>query len=477
MKSLGFLVWLCCLAYRAAAAPLSKGDEIELTRDVPLYFNGTSLVRVGARGERFTVIVTQPEQRRVYISARDGIGNEIALSVIDDAVKIARPATTPSATGKKSTKLQDEQARMAVAIMSARLTPLSRAQAIKRYEGKTESEEAVVRALRFWVQTQNPDGSWGQDDKPGMTGLALLAFVGHGETGDSPEFGPTIRVAIQWVINNAQNFNGRLSTEASFSPLGVYSHAILTDALAEFYLLTKDERVARLIQNAVDYIILGQAPDGSWSFSYSKSLGETFVTGWQMQALYAARLTGLPFNRSANKRVEDSIKLGRIYLARLLRNKADGTTANPGEGRFTPQDIYSRNGIAAFCGYLLGDPQNRTLIRESMERAEKPPSQVSYKRGEPDLYTWFFPAQASIYFGRSPRVIWNRLFQTEILKNQSPDGSWPPLTTSISKGTPRDSNPVWPSRTDLQIDPGVDGRLFRTGLCTLMLEIYYRYAL
>jgi hypothetical protein len=48
------------------------------------------------------------------------------------------------------------------------------------------------------------------------------------------------------------------------------------------------------------------------------------------------------------------------------------------------------------------------------------------------------------------------------VKNQSPDGSWPPLAGKSAGG-------------ELQRAPEGMGPFYRTNLCILMLEVYYRY--
>src|SRR5258708_977527 len=55
---------------------------------------------------------------------------------------------------------------------------------------------------------------------------------------------------------------------------------------------------------------------------------------------------------------------------------------------------------------------------------------------------------------------WNQTFQDEIVTNQGADGTWLP-TGSTSPGNMN--------------DPSIDAQLYRTTLCTLMLETYYRY--
>jgi len=53
------------------------------------------------------------------------------------------------------------------------------------------------------------------------------------------------------------------------------------------------------------------------------------------------------------------------------------------------------------------------------------------------------------------------MFQDELIRSQSNDGSWPPM--------------VHPAHGNLQPDEAGAGPYYRTTLCILMLEVYYRY--
>ena len=55
---------------------------------------------------------------------------------------------------------------------------------------------------------------------------------------------------------------------------------------------------------------------------------------------------------------------------------------------------------------------------------------------------------------------WNRWFQDEIVAAQSPDGSWPP-PGGKAHGP--------------QVENSKTGAVYRTTLCILMLEVFYRY--
>ena len=61
-------------------------------------------------------------------------------------------------------------------------------------------EKAVVKALNWLNQDQNPDGSWGNNAKGAMTGFALLCYLGHCELTDSPEYGEAIAKGIKYLV-------------------------------------------------------------------------------------------------------------------------------------------------------------------------------------------------------------------------------------------------------------------------------------
>jgi len=65
------------------------------------------------------------------------------------------------------------------------------------------------------------------------------------------------------------------------------------------------------------------------------------------------------------------------------------------------------------------------------------------------VYTWYYVTQAKFQKGDKVWETWNRIFTRELIANQQSDGHW--------EGG----------------DHG--GSVYTTCLCTLMLEVYYRY--
>ena len=77
-----------------------------------------------------------------------------------------------------------------------------RAGAVSKFGGTKAGQASLLKALWWLAKVQNPDGSWGSKSKPGLTGLALLTFLAHGETHLSKDFGKTVKSAIQWLVND-----------------------------------------------------------------------------------------------------------------------------------------------------------------------------------------------------------------------------------------------------------------------------------
>ena len=79
--------------------------------------------------------------------------------------------------------------------------------------GKDITETAIMKGLNWLKSVQDEDGGWGNKDKDdqgnpkspiyrdAMTGMALLAYLGHCELQDSPTFGPTVQKGIDFLTS------------------------------------------------------------------------------------------------------------------------------------------------------------------------------------------------------------------------------------------------------------------------------------
>lgn len=341
--------------------------------------------------------------------------------------------------------------------MAGRMGGTAQAKARMQMGGKEKAEKAVMAGLRWLKEHQNEDGSWSTENRPSMTGFAILCFLGHGELPDSPEFGPTVKKGLDWLLAKGTEYQGRLSMTRDGwggGNAGVYEHGIATYAMGEYYTMTKDERFAELLKQAVTHIIQGQAPDGGWQYGYAKGPGsDTSVSGWQIQALKAAHLTGLGIPG-----VDEALDKAMLNLKRVQSENGNFGYTKAGD-RQHPSLV----GVGVLCTYFWKQDKDRSVrdgIEFMLNSTDKYP--VKYKAETADLYAWYYNTQACLMFGGSAWSKWNRLFQDEIADSQNPDGSWPPVSTKAPGG-------------EHQKKPDGAGPYYRTTLCILMLEVFYRY--
>lgn len=336
--------------------------------------------------------------------------------------------------------------------MAGRMGGTARASAMQKFGGKEKAEKAVLAGLRWLKKNQAENGSWGPQNTPAMTGLAVLCFLGHGELPDSPEFGPTIKRGLDWLLEHGTKYQGKMGTGGSLNGgPAVYEHAIATYAMGEYYTMTKDERFADVLRNAVGHIVQGQNPVGGWDYGYAKGpRNDLSVAGWQIQALKAAHLTQLGISG-----VDEALDKSMIFLQRWQGPKG-------GFGYTGPADTYSLAGVGSLCIYFWKQEKDagvRKGIDFIIEETQKD-YPVKYKGDKANLYAWYYHTQACLMFGGSAWTKWNRWYQDEICDNQSPDGSWPPIAGK---------SPGPQSAAD------GSGPYYRTTLCVLMLEVFYRY--
>ncbi|MEO8352150.1 MAG: prenyltransferase/squalene oxidase repeat-containing protein [Chthoniobacteraceae bacterium] len=341
--------------------------------------------------------------------------------------------------------------------MAGRMGGSQRAAAMMKNKGKEKSERAVMKGLRWLKDHQNEDGSWAEEHRPSMTGFAILCYLGHGETPESPEFGPTVKKGLDWLLAKGTEYQGRMSmTRDGWGEgnEGVYEHAIASYAIGEYYTMTKDDRFAEVVKQSVGYIVEGQAPDGGWQYRYAKGPNsDTSVSGWQIQALKAAHLTGLEIPG-----VEEALDKSVLNLKRVQAENGSFGYTKPGD-----RD-YSLDGVGVLCTYFVKQDKDRS-VRDGIEhmlRQTDKDHPVKYKGKAADLYAWYYNTQACLMMGGSAWSKWNRLFQDEIADSQSEDGSWPPVGGEPPGG-------------ELQKKADGAGPFYRTSLCILMLEVFYRY--
>ncbi len=340
--------------------------------------------------------------------------------------------------------------------MKSRCSPPERMQKLKESGGKPECEKAVSAALEYLRTKQNADGSWGDDYRAGMTGFALLCYFGRCETPDSVFYGENVMKGILYLIELSKKNGGMMATSRSTG--AVYEHGIATYALGEMYALARLGSktlpgMREAFESGVKLIIKNQLPTGGWSYktlggNYSRSgASDPSVTGWHYQALKAAKLSGLNIAG-----LTQSIDKAMKYLASIQTK--DGGFGEPNREAMVYTQ-WTMTGVAVLGLQTLGHGEQQQIkrgIRFAYDYYQK--EKPEWKNA--NLYAWYYVAQMFFQNGGVEWKFWNENALPAILEHQEKDGRWVSPTDNL--GANYGGNDI-----------------YSTALCTLMLEVYYRY--
>ena len=158
--------------------------------------------------------------------------------------------------------------------------------------GDATTEACVLKALRWLKKTQTESGAWTGDIA--NTALAVLAYLAHGETPASKEFGTTVEKAIQYLID-AQTIDGNGVCKFRGAGGTEYGSLICTYALCEAYGMTKNPNAKEAALIALDRIVKNQSPTGGWDYNLKKTSTRDDMSfeGWALQAVKAGKMAGL----------------------------------------------------------------------------------------------------------------------------------------------------------------------------------------
>jgi hypothetical protein len=347
------------------------------------------------------------------------------------------------------------------AIYGARVSAGTRQKTLENFGGSVVGESSVLKALRWLKANQKPDGSWSQSQPLAMAGLASLAFLAHGETPLSEEFGVTMQKALQYVANATMSHTDQTAKGGQFP----YQNGIATYALSEGYGLTKIPFLKPAMEKGLSLIVRGQQARGGWDYGYNNSKlnaatcqdghpWDLSVSGWQMQALKAGFVAGADV-----KGLVEAMEKAVGFLKKTAYKDGKFGYSSPGAG--SP----GMWGAGTLCLQLLGE--GKCVEAKECTKVISETQTVLWideKRGEVaghanPCYNWYYQTQVMFHAGQAYWNKWNDQFSSELTRNQKADGHWecPP-----GKKSSKDERPEYDN-------------VYTTCLCALMLEVYYRY--
>jgi hypothetical protein len=333
------------------------------------------------------------------------------------------------------------------ATMKARCSKADRMARLLAEGGTPECEDAVVKCLNWLQSTQNPDGSWTTSYPAAMTGFALLVYLGHCETPQSPEYGETVLKAITYLVNVGMKNDGRLTNQDATGHSWVYEHGIATSALAEAYTFCSQLKIVipnldTVTKQAGDMIMQGQTDEGGWLYNFASSGGgDNSIGFWQIQALKACKHTGLWHTSKFSKTIRNALD----WLEKVQGE--DGAIGYRNDSNRSPG--LTGGGVLAFQMWDKGKSgPARKGIKWISENSE-----FEWGQDSSNLYYHYYHAQAMINHGGKEWKDYNERFRDVLVKAQNPDGSW----------------------TQSGIPHGPISVHMATCQAALMLEVYYRF--
>jgi hypothetical protein len=378
-----------------------------------------------------SLIASEPDEETEIASAAPGRGRG----------KASRGSSRKTGAGR-------EQGANLEGILTGR-GPEMRARLVKAGGGTKESERAVELGLEWLARHQNPDGSWsfqhgpddpGSLDSPnGATGLALLAFLGAGNTPKEGTYKSHVTAGLKYLVDHMEVTSAGGWMRATGIPT-MYVQAICAIALCEASSMTRDPALRRPAQQAIDFIVNAQDPEGGgWRYRIPQA-GDTSVVGWQLMALQSAKIAEL----SVPPRVI-------TRAARFFRSvESEGGAAYGYNNVDTVRPTTTAVGL--LCRMYLGrEPTHKGMMRGMRRLAEWGPNPV-------DMYYNYYGTQALHHWGDKGWEKWNAVMRDSLVHSQSQEGesagSWPP---------------------DASHGVRMGGRLYTTCLSIMTLEVYYRY--
>lgn len=365
------------------------------------------------------------------------------------------------------------------------LTPAEKRAARIRQNGGTDaSEAAVALALDWLARHQAATGEWeaqhferrcprdgscqvkdAPGDKlytPGVTGLALLAFMGAGHTSETGPYAKSISLGLAWLVEH-QNPEGGITHDRRVL---FYNQAVATWALCEATAATGDARFRTSAQKAIDYLGKLQGGDGGWNYYFREppepERNDASITGWVLFAIRSAEKAKLVIPADMKGRIRD------FYHRRTVGQTGEVVYADrdPGAGR--------RGAGLAALGYFVRD----TLGGDDPDTAQRAAARVLNSRPDWDLFLaaqeksarkeisfspehnmagWYYGTEAMFRRGGADWTAWNTALRELLVEHQVPEGhsagSWLPELSYIGRE---------------------GGRVFSTAIGALILTIYAR---
>ena len=348
---------------------------------------------------------------------------------------------------------------------------------------------AAIKAGLEWLKNhQDEDGKWDCDEffkhdpagdqtdgigdanhDIGVTGLALLAFLGDGHSMTKGSYKDVVTKGVKWLISQQDKETGLFGEKIGHS--FVYDHAIATLAMCETYYIDKSTILKRKAQNAINFITQARNPYRVWRYEVPPDgSNDTSVTGWMIFALKSAEDGGLKVDKEAYAAaIEWFDEMTDPGTGRVGYTETGSASSRvPGmNDQYPAEKGEALTAVTLLCRFFLGqNPEDdASYMNKHADLLLKTLPEWDKDGLSNDMYYWYYGSYAMFQMGNKKGGAkenywekWRKAMEPAVLGSQRKDGA--------SKGS---WDPIGPWGYS-------GGRVYSTATMVLCLEVYFRYA-
>jgi hypothetical protein len=329
-------------------------------------------------------------------------------------------------------------------------TKQGRSKLVHSQGGTPASESAVDAGLKWLAKHQRPDGSWsfqhgtddpGNLDNPmGATGMALLAFLGAGNTHKVGDFKKEVGSGLKYLTKQMKSSGAGGDLRG---PRGtMYTQGICAIALCEAYAISKDKELKQPTQQAITFIANAQdSKKGGWRYQPGQP-GDTSAVGWQIMALKSAKIARL------------NVPSKTIAKATAFLNSVQ-SNGGANYGYLGPADGGgATTAVGLLCRMYLGWTPKQTGLIKGVEFIGAAGPQPA------NMYFNYYGTQVMHHWGGEPWTKWNNVMRNYLVESQEKEGE--------ARGS-------WKPTGGADHGDAAGGRHYRTCMSIMTLEVYYRH--
>ncbi|HTF57580.1 MAG TPA: hypothetical protein VK661_10135 [Planctomycetota bacterium] len=313
-------------------------------------------------------------------------------------------------------------------------------------------------------------GAGDPENDTGVTGLALLAFLGAGYThlskdeypdplvpGRKLRFGEAVKNGLKWLLSK-QDPEGCIGGRGTKY---MYNHTIAALALSEAYGMSATQLFKGPAQQAIDFVLASQNPERAWRYTRQPGDNDTSVTGWAIMALKSAELSELTVaTRDSYERARkwfDEVT-DTTYYRVGYNSRNSGQVHNAFNQDFNHHE--SMTAVGVLCRIFMSkDKKEPALAGVNLLVKDLP----AWKPDSIDYYYWYYASLALFQYDGPNGPNWKRW-------NEAMKDALVPNQKTAKDGC---ANGSWTSENERWGAEG--GRVYAVAINALTLEVYYRY--